>query len=144
MPERQRPTWRDPFLLWIFFSALFVSIGYTHLVLSTNEASRYSLTKSIVTRGTLEIGPTLKQFEAQAGMADKAVFEGRTYSDKAPLGSFLGVPPAAIAHAVFADHQEYWRIFATSIFIAALPLAITGVLIYLLALSTSAQAVPSG
>ncbi len=48
-------------------------------------------------------------------------------------------PLSAIAHAVFAEHQMYWRIFVTSVFVAALPLALTGGLIYLLALAYGAR-----
>ncbi len=107
--------------------------------MSTNDASRYSLTKSIVTRGTFEIGETLKIFEAQSGSADKTIFEGKVYSDKAPLGSFLGVVPAYIAHILFGDDKEYWRILVMSVFVAALPMAVTGGLIYLLALGYGAR-----
>lgn len=139
MLRELRLWFKDPLLVWVVCSSFAVSTGYTHLVLSTNDASRYSLTKAIVTRGSLEIGETLALFEAQAGRGDRAVFEGRTYSDKAPLGSFLGVVPASVAHVVFSDDQEYWRIFLTSIFLAALPLAITGALVYRLALGYGAS-----
>ena len=117
MSDTLKQLLKDRFLIWVVLSSLFISVGYTHLGLSTNDASRYSLTKAIVTRGTLEIGDTLKLFEAQSGSADKTLYKGKMYSDKAPLGSFLGVVPAYLAHKAFGDDQEYWRIFVTSLFV---------------------------
>ena len=47
------------------------------------DRTRYELTRHIVLYHTLTLEP---------GLFDKAVFDGRTYSDKAPGMSFLAVP----------------------------------------------------
>jgi hypothetical protein len=47
------------------------------------DRTRYELTRHVVLYGTLTLEP---------GLFDRAVFDGRTYSDKAPGMSFLAIP----------------------------------------------------
>lgn len=75
--------------------ALVVALGYGYFfhyypeVPNPNESSRVYLTMAIVDDGTLAIDGPIERF----GIAwDHAIHEGRTYSDKAPGLSFLGVP----------------------------------------------------
>jgi hypothetical protein len=52
-------------------------------VAGPQDATRYELTRHLVLNGTLTVEPTL---------FDRAVYGGRSYSDKAPGMSFLAVP----------------------------------------------------
>src|ERR687886_2761089 len=55
-----------------------------------NQNSRLDLTRALVERGTLQI-------DAYAdNTGDQAVFQGHTYSDKAPGQALTAVPPVAI------------------------------------------------
>jgi hypothetical protein len=65
---------------------LFVTYAYFGGPPSWNENSRLDLTRSIVERGRLDIDP----YHENTG--DKARYEGRYYSDKAPGASVLAVP----------------------------------------------------
>lgn len=60
---------------------------------STQDHSRLALTQSILERGTLNIDP-------YRDTNDKAFYGGHTYSDKAPLLSFLAIPHVAAVRAV--------------------------------------------
>jgi hypothetical protein len=55
------------------------------------DRTRYELTRHLVLRHTLVLEPNL---------FDRAVFDGRTYSDKAPGMSFLAVPAYELERAV--------------------------------------------
>jgi hypothetical protein len=50
---------------------------------SPQDRTRYELTRHLVLRGTLTV---------ERGLFDRAVYDGRSYSDKAPGMSFLAVP----------------------------------------------------
>lgn len=60
---------------------------------STQDHSRLALTQSILERGTLNIDP-------YRDTNDKAFYGGHTYSDKAPLISFLAIPHVAAVRAI--------------------------------------------
>src|SRR5262245_55344891 len=62
-----------------------------------NEAIRVYLTRAIVEDRRFYVDHQLARF---GDIGDKALFQGHTYSDKAPGLSFLGVVPFAIARAV--------------------------------------------
>lgn len=116
--------------------SFFISLSFTHLIVGTNDGSRYSLTRALVERHSMEIGGI---YEGMVGSIaiDKAIFHGRTYSDKAPLPAFLGVPVYALVRQITA--REYWQILAVSATISALPAAICAFLIFFLCLSYGAS-----
>jgi hypothetical protein len=57
-------------------------------------AGRFDLARALAERGTIVIDA----YHENTG--DKASFEGRYYSDKAPLPSFLAAPGVALGHAI--------------------------------------------
>src|SRR5919202_2159871 len=58
-----------------------------------NQNSRFDLTRALVERGTVQI-------DAYAdNTGDKAIFDGHTYSDKAPGQALTAVPPLAIGRS---------------------------------------------
>jgi hypothetical protein len=73
---------------------LFITYAYfTGAYLTTNDASRFSLTSAIVEDQTFEIENFLDNVITEWWWAkDFVTYNGHLYSDKAPLGSFLGVP----------------------------------------------------
>lgn len=79
--------------LWLFVY-VFGVLAYFVPAPTWNPVSRVSLTRSIVERGTFELGPLAKS------TGDRAKVGERYYSDKAPLPSFLAVPAYAVLHAV--------------------------------------------
>jgi hypothetical protein len=65
------------------------------------DRTRYELTRHLVLRHTLTVEP---------GLFDRAVFDGRSYSDKAPGMSFLAVPPFQLERAVgIAKAPREWQ-----------------------------------
>jgi hypothetical protein len=77
----------------IFITLILTYAFFTNTYLTTNDASRFSLTASIAEEHILEIENYLDEVIAEWWWAkDFAAFGGHLYSDKAPLGSFLGVP----------------------------------------------------
>jgi len=123
----------DPCCLFIFILSFVLSAWFTHLFLSSNDASRYSLAKAISQRGSFEISGIQEKLIPPAAIVDIVLYQGKTYSDKAPLGGILAAVPALISHLAY--EKEHWRIFWSSLFIAALPAAVCGALFYLLCLS---------
>ena len=61
---------------------------------TSNARTRLALTKALVLEGTLRID------SFHEGIWDKAYYRGHYYCDKAPLTSFLAVPPYAALHAL--------------------------------------------
>lgn len=110
---------------------LAVSAFFTHIGVSTNDGVRYSLAKAIATRGTLSIDGILTSVIPAEIAVDSATFEGRTYSDKAPVGSFIGAVPAFVGHHLTS--REPGRIWLTSCVMSALPFAAIGALLFLAA-----------
>jgi hypothetical protein len=86
----------------------------------------------MATRGSLEVGNLIDQLVGPERAYDKAVYRGRVYSDKAPLGGLIGSIPCKVGEALFP--VEHWRFFLTSLCIAALPAALTGWMMFMLAL----------
>jgi hypothetical protein len=65
------------------------------------DRTRYELTRSIVLRHSLEIPPNL---------FDRAVFDGRSYSDKAPGMSLLAIPAFELERAAgIARTERQWH-----------------------------------
>ena len=126
-PHLSQPTLRT---VWL---SLFVIAGFfTHFNLNTNSAPRYSLTKSIVEEGTLAITTTLPMVFDMEKAIDRAEFNGHMYSDKAPFGSFLGVPFYWALAQMFPD--EPVRVFFMSIVLNAFPFSLIGILLFQFAL----------
>jgi hypothetical protein len=70
-------------------------------VAGPQDRTRYELTRHLVLRHTLTVEP---------GLFDRAVFGGKTYSDKAPGMSFAAVPPYELERAAgIARAPRDWR-----------------------------------
>ena len=69
----------EPLVLALVALAALPVVGLT----GPQDRTRYELTRHLVLRHTLTVEP---------GLFDRAVFDGRSYSDKAPGMSFLAVP----------------------------------------------------
>src|SRR3990172_8049951 len=112
------------------FLTLFITYAFfTNTYLTTNDASRFSLTAAIVEKRTLQIGDFLEEEISPWWWAkDYSVYEGRVYSDKAPLGSFLGVPVYFSVRFFTADLGVL--IYFVSLFSSGLLTAATALLIY--------------
>ncbi|MFH0859568.1 MAG: hypothetical protein V1921_00035 [Candidatus Altiarchaeota archaeon] len=113
----------------IFISLFIVYAFFTHLYITTNDVSRFSLTASIVDKHTFEIGSLPnKIIYPPYNPIDFAVYNGRIYSDKAPLGSFLAVPFYAFARIVTPNYSLLYYI--CTLFVSGLLTALTSVIIY--------------
>ena len=77
------------------------SFPYFSALHSANELPRIYLSVALVERGQLSIDPELRRFQRAI---DTSTYKGRTYSNKAPGMSLLGVP-------VYAAHKALngWR-----------------------------------
>ena len=65
------------------------------------DRTRYELTRHIALHGTIRLEP---------GLFDRAVFDGRTYADKAPGLSFAAIPAYALERAVgIAKAPRDWQ-----------------------------------
>ncbi len=115
--------------LRIFFSCLIVYAFFTNDYLTTNDASRFSLTAAIVDTGGPEITNVLPRVISPGWkIRDFARSGDRIFSDKAPLGSFLAVPVYFIASR--AGLPLNWIVFFVSLFTTGVCTALTAVLIY--------------
>ncbi|HDY74684.1 MAG TPA: hypothetical protein ENH51_06205, partial [Euryarchaeota archaeon] len=113
----------------IFLTLFLTYAFFTNTYLTTNDASRFSLTAAIVEEHSLVIDSYLDTVISKWWFAkDYAVFDGRRYSDKAPLGSFLGVP-VYWAFSFFTSDPAVLTYFV-SLFTAGLATAATALLIY--------------
>jgi len=86
-------TWRDPSPRTVFFLLLLTYLNFAQAA-TWGSACRFDLSRALVERGTVSID----SYHENTG--DKAFFEGRYYSDKAPLPSYLGAIGVAAGHGV--------------------------------------------
>jgi len=113
----------------IFLTLFLTYAFFTNTYLTTNDASRFSLTAAIVEEHSFKIDGFLENVISEQWLPlDKAKFRGDTYSDKAPLGSFLGVPIYFILKYFNSDLE--WTIYFVSLLTTGLLTALTAVLIY--------------
>src|SRR5688500_9076120 len=80
---------RAAYALW-----LFGIVAYFIPPATWSPASRFALTSAIVEHGELNID------RHADSTGDRALVDGRWYSDKAPVVSLLAVPPYAVYHLV--------------------------------------------
>ena len=120
--------------LKVFLSVFIACAFFTNFYMTTNDASRFSLTVALAERGSLEITDILPEVTSDGWkMRDYAIVkrdDGRVVvlSDKAPLGSFVAVPAYAAARA--AGLPMPWRMFIVSLMVSGLCAALTSLLIY--------------
>jgi hypothetical protein len=90
MPGHVRAAATASFIpLLITLAVYLIPVGGSDIIGNPNELSRILMTESIVVDGTFAVdGPIAVYGDSQ----DQSVREGRTYSDKAPGISYLGVP----------------------------------------------------
>lgn len=84
-----------------FFVALIVFLSTGYIQNSRpgwNVNSQFALTCAMVEQGTFSIDAYHEHPQLETG--DKAIFEGRFYSDKSPVTAFLGVPAFAVYRAL--------------------------------------------
>ncbi|RMF91349.1 MAG: hypothetical protein D6733_01310 [Methanobacteriota archaeon] len=112
------------------FLTLFITYAFfTNAYLTTNDASRFSLTAAIVEEHTLQIDNYLDRvISVWWWPKDFATYKGHIYSDKAPLGSFLAVPIYIIAR-VFTDDYNIIAYFV-SLFTSGVLSVVTALLLY--------------
>src|SRR5688572_33480793 len=84
---------REPSALRLFFLLLLTYAQFFQNA-SWGSASRFDLARALAEQGTIRIDA----YHANTG--DKAILDGHTYTDKAPLPSFLAVPGILLAHAI--------------------------------------------
>ncbi len=113
----------------IFISLFITYAFFTNTYLTTSDASRFSLTASIAEDHTLVIGDYPENVIADWWWPkDFAFYNGKIYSDKAPLGSFLGLVPYLIVRIFTTDLGAL--IFSVSLLTTGLLTALTAVLLY--------------
>jgi hypothetical protein len=112
------------------FLTLFITYAYfTGAYLTTNDASRFSLTAAIAEEQSSEIENFLDEVITEWWWAkDFAAYNGHLYSDKAPLGSFLGVPIYILIRFFTADLGIL--IYFVTLFTAGILTASTALLIF--------------
>ena len=122
----------------VALSVIALAATYTHVGLTVNDGSRYCLAQAIALDGSFEIGARYLRAVGTAGAIDKISYEGRVYSDKAPLGSFLAAPVAWLANALGLGERA--AIYACSLAIAAMPAGVACACVFLVARSIGATA----
>lgn len=116
----------------VFLTVLIACAFFTNTYLTTNDASRFSLTAALVDCGSAEITDILPRVISPGWkIKDFAELDGRIYSDKAPLGSFVAIPVYWAASR--AGLPFPWVAFFVSLFTSGLATAGTAVLIYKIA-----------
>jgi hypothetical protein len=116
----------------IFLTVFIACAFFTNTYLTTNDASRFSLTVALAERGSADITDILpKVISPGWKIKDFAELGGRVYSDKAPFGSFAAVPAYLIASR--AGLRFPWVIYVVSLLTAGLATAGTATLIYKIA-----------
>lgn len=104
-----------------------------------NTLSRYFLLSSIVDFGRLDIGRYAED------TADKSVYQGRTYSNKAIGAPLLAVPFYFLLRKLTPLRRDpplsFRACYLVSLWTSALPYALTGVVLYLLLLSMGVAAI---
>lgn len=124
---------------WKLFLTLFLTYAFlANPYLTTNDAPRFSMAASLTDQGSLEISDAMqKYFPHEPGtegwaVRDFALIDGKYYSDKAPLGSFLAVPFYFLASRMSTSRP--FIIWFVTLFTAGLFTALTGVFVYHLGL----------
>jgi len=121
----------------LFTVYAFLTIPY----ITTNEFPRFSMVSAIVEEGRFAIDTLHNDFPVIIGgetsgltsytvwhNVDYAVYKGHFYSDKGPLGSFLGVPVYFIFRLFTADTGILH--YSCTLFVSGLLTCLTSVLIY--------------
>ncbi len=123
-------TTNDSSNAWRIFATLMIVYAFfTNTYLTTNDASRFSLTVSLATGAGGEITHILPRTISPGWkIKDFAVRNNKILSDKAPLGSVIAVP----FYLVFSEIglKLPWTIYLVSLMCAAVPTALTALLIY--------------
>ena len=126
----------------IFLTLFCTYAFFTNTYLTTNDAPRFCTAAAIVDSGRLEISECMSAYFPQRpgreGWAphDFAKINGKYYSDKAPLGSFLAVPVYFAVTRV--TRQPGIVIYLVSLFTAGLLTALTALMLAALARDTGA------
>ncbi len=102
---------------------------FTNTYLTTNDASRFSLTVSLATgRGGVITDILPKVISPGWRIKDFAIKDNSVYSDKAPLGSIIAVPVFLIA--ANAGLTPKWIIYVVSLLTSGLLTAASALIIY--------------
>ena len=118
----------------IFLTLFLTYAFFTNTYLTTNDAPRFCTAAAIVDHGTLEISRSMREYFPYSPdregwqPRDFALINGRYYSNKAPLGSFLAVPAYFVITRVTRTPRVV--IFLVSLFTAGLLGALCGVVLY--------------
>jgi len=113
----------------IFLTLIIVYAFFTNDYLTTNDASRFSLTAAVVENGSAEITDILPVVISDGWkIKDFAVKDNRIYSDKAPFGSFIAIPPYYIFTRL--GFSLPWVIYFVSLLTAGMLSAATALLIF--------------
>ena len=132
-PQHDR---RNRILAASLFAALFVAYAYFYQAGGWNQNTRFALVRSILEQHTLKIDDT-SLFGSKPVTGDIARHDGNLYCDKAPGASFTALPAVAAARPFVADPSSKQGIavlsWVATLATSALPGALTGVLVFLLA-----------
>src|SRR5579863_451851 len=117
-------------------AATFLSFSYFYEGGGWNQNSRFDLLRAIVEQHTLQIDAYHENTQY------KAHFHGHYYSDKAPGLVFLAVPFALATRPALriagidpaSPRGEFWLSYLVTAWTVALPTALAGICLYLLAL----------
>jgi len=113
----------------VFLTLIIVYAFFTNHYLTTNGASRFSLTVALVEKGSPEISDILpKVISPGWKIKDYATVGRRVYSEKAPLPSFLAVPVYYVFTRMGFGFE--WVVYFTTLFTSGLFTALTGFMIY--------------
>jgi len=87
--ESEKLNYRPPMITVLLILLCFLSLTYTWKKFwNTNEYSRVFLTRALIDHQSFSIDKIVVEHNTQ----DKSFFEGKYYSNKAPLSSFLAAP----------------------------------------------------
>jgi hypothetical protein len=115
--------------LRVFLTLMIVYAFFTNTYLTTNDASRFSLTVSLATGRGGEITDILPRVISKGWkIRDFAVHDGKMYSEKAPLGSLIPVPISLATTT--AGLKPPWVIYIVSLLTSGFLTAATALLIY--------------
>jgi hypothetical protein len=114
--------------------AAFFAYAYFYEAGGWNQNTRFDLVRALVEHHGIRID------DYQENTGDKAPFEGHVYADKAPGASFTAAPAVAIARAATrlaggdpnSDDSLRWLTYVSSLAAAALPGAISVMLVWAL------------
>jgi hypothetical protein len=113
----------------IFLTLFLTYAFFTNTYLTTSDASRFSLTASIVEEQTFQIDNFLNEVITFWWLPkDFASYKGNIYSDKAPLGSFLGVPIYLIFRIITSDFNILG--YFVTLFTVGVLTSLTALLVY--------------